>query len=308
MLWSRTLILCAVASSAGALFPLATWGATLSEESCSVLATHDGEPPAMREVPGLTILNRRADDPLTLVGVDGVTIKGVVCWRSEARLAENDYLVADAGFPFYVKTDRQDESANRTLVLEGSGASFRVRLLSGPSLTDEEKTEIQRLLSLYNTKQRGASKEASAVASAPVPQLGPLAPNRPQDKPHAVVDPRADDEAIAPYVARAQKTYPDAKRRYLKGLPSGCVFFVTTRIRDSDERWEQVFVRVQTIQGDLITGVISNQLTVVHGFRAGQVYSFKERELLDWLIANPDGSEEGNVVGKFWDSLSRPKT
>jgi hypothetical protein len=27
-----------------------------------------------------------------------------------------------------------------------------------------------------------------------------------------------------------------------------------------------------------------------------------EAELLDWLITKPDGSEEGNVVGKFLDT------
>jgi hypothetical protein len=37
----------------------------------------------MRDVPGLEILNRRADDPLILTGVDGVTVNAVVCWRSE---------------------------------------------------------------------------------------------------------------------------------------------------------------------------------------------------------------------------------
>ena len=93
-------ILCA------ALFSPTTHAEALSESSCSVLATHDRDKPTMRDVPGLEILNRHADEPLIITGVDGVTINAVVCWRSEARLAENDYLVTDAGFPLYVKTDR----------------------------------------------------------------------------------------------------------------------------------------------------------------------------------------------------------
>ncbi len=36
--------------------------------------------------------------------------------------------------------------------------------------------------------------------------------------------------------------------------------------------------------------------------RRQQEYSFNEDELLDWLISKPDGSEEGNVVGKFLDT------
>jgi hypothetical protein len=276
----------AVAILCVALFPSATQAEALSESSCSVLVTQDRGKPTMRDVPGLEILNRRAGEPLILTGVDGVTVNAVVCWRSEARLAENDYLVTDAGFPLYVKTDGQDESASRTLVLERSNGSFRARLLSGPSLTDAEKVEIQHFLALYDTKHQET-------------------PNRPHDSPHAISDSAAYDEAIAPYVAQARKTYGDAKRRFLKGLPPGYVFFVTTRLRDSRDHSEQAFIRVRTIEGELITGVISSQLSAVDGLQTGQVYSFKERELIDWLIARPDGSEEGNVVGKFLDTQVR---
>jgi hypothetical protein len=36
-------------------------------------------------------------------------------------------------------------------------------------------------------------------------------------------------------------------------------------------------------------------------------YSFQESELVDWLISRPDGSEEGNVVGKFLDERNARK-
>jgi hypothetical protein len=31
-------------------------------------------------------------------------------------------------------------------------------------------------------------------------------------------------------------------------------------------------------------------------------YAFAETEVMDWLISHPDGSEEGNFVGKFLDT------
>ena len=34
----------------------------------------------------------------------------------------------------------------------------------------------------------------------------------------------------------------------------------------------------------------------------GDPVTVKEAELVDWMIARPDGSEEGNVVGKFLDT------
>jgi hypothetical protein len=63
---------------------------------------------------------------------------------------------------------------------------------------------------------------------------------------------------MGPYVAQARNTYPQAKRRFLQGLPRGYVLFVTTRLRDSKEHWEQAL-------------------------RA-------ENPRLDWTIANPDGT------------------
>jgi hypothetical protein len=41
----------------------------------------------------------------------------------------------------------------------------------------------------------------------------------------------------------------------------------------------------------------------VQGFHKGQHITVKESEILDWCISNPDGSEDGNLIGKYIDSL-----
>ena len=46
----------------------------------------------------------------------------------------------------------------------------------------------------------------------------------------------------------------------------------------------------------------------VRGFRYGQPYSFREADLVDWMVSRPDDSEEGNVVGNFLDSYTPPRT
>jgi hypothetical protein len=66
--------------------------------------------------------------------------------------------------------------------------------------------------------------------SAPtnLPPNPALSPNAPQDQPVEVKGNVADEEyraAIAPYVEKAKKTYPEAKERYLAGLPAGHNFF-----------------------------------------------------------------------------------
>ena len=57
-----------------------------------------------------------------------------------------------------------------------------------------------------------------------------LATDAPVDKPFSWTEAQAAalERAIAPYVAKARETYPEAKKRYLAGLPPKHTFFVTT--------------------------------------------------------------------------------
>ena len=131
-----------------------------------------------------------------------------------------------------------------------------------------------------------------------------VAPNAPQDRPHAADSIRWArlDSAMAPYVVQARATYPAAKRRYLAGLPAGQSLFLTTRLKDSAGRLEQVFIAVDSIRGPRVFGRIWSQVQLVQGFRLRQEYTFLEDEILDWLITKPDGTEDGNTVGKFLDT------
>jgi hypothetical protein len=142
-----------------------------------------------------------------------------------------------------------------------------------------------------------------ALFSAKI-SVAQLAPNAPQDNAQAIAERQAAalQSAIAPYISAARQTYPMARARFLGGLPKGEIFFVVTRLTDSAGHWEQVFIRVKTIAGGLIFGVLSSEVKLVSGYKPGQSYAFMESDLIDWLIAKPDGSEEGNVVGKFLDT------
>lgn len=130
-------------------------------------------------------------------------------------------------------------------------------------------------------------------------------PSAPLDKP--ILGTRADElkkleEAIKPYIQKAKETYPEAKKRFLKGLPAKHTFFITTRLRDEQGRLEQVFIAVKEIKDGIVKGIIWSDIAVVSGYRRGEGYSFPESELVDWTIIKPDGSEEGNFVGKFLDT------
>jgi hypothetical protein len=107
------------------------------------------------------------------------------------------------------------------------------------------------------------------------------------------------DNAIAPYVEKARSTYPDAKRRFLSGLPDGAAFFATIRLHDDAGRIEVAFVKVKSIEDGQVTGTITSEISTVKGYHLGQTHCFLETEVVDWTIANADGTQEGNIVGRF---------
>lgn len=131
-----------------------------------------------------------------------------------------------------------------------------------------------------------------------------VAPNAPKDKPINAGASQAEqiEAAIKPYVEKARNTYPQAKVRFLNGLPPKHSFFITTRIHDASKRFEQVFIAVREIKQGTITGVLASEIHVVTGYSLGDVLSFPESELIDWTITKPDGTEEGNFVGTFLDT------
>jgi len=149
----------------------------------------------------------------------------------------------------------------------------------------------------------------NATASS-LPQNPKLSAKPPQDRPTEARGKTEADEyraAIAPYVAKGRQTYPEAKKRYLAGLPPGRRFFVVTNLRDKAGTTEQVFIAVANVQEGRITGRIATDNLTVIGYKGGDPYTFPESDLVDWLITHPDGTEEGNVVGKFLDEWGKTR-
>jgi hypothetical protein len=149
----------------------------------------------------------------------------------------------------------------------------------------------------------GSSAAVALAVAAPVAAQQPVhvAPNAPRDKPVSATMScqwRAARAAMTPHVARALATFPDAKRRYEAGLPAKTSFFVTTRLHDDQGREEQVFVAVDSVSAGRVMGRIWSRIGVVH--------ALPDSEIVDWMFSRPDGSEEGNFVGKFLDTYTPP--
>lgn len=119
-------------------------------------------------------------------------------------------------------------------------------------------------------------------------------------------DQAAIDRALAPVLLQARQTYRGARSRFLAGLPPGYKFFVVTRLKDASGRFEQVFVRVDHYQGKKVIGRIANALKLLTNHRQGDTVTVAGEDVLDWVIVDPQGHEEGNVVGKFMDTYRPP--
>lgn len=141
----------------------------------------------------------------------------------------------------------------------------------------------------------------------------PVVPNAPTNRPLVLIGTKegaklkAFEKIIAPAVKEAQKTLPQAKQRFLLGLPSDEAFFLTTRIYDTDGSFEQVFIRVTNWESTTVIGTIANELRAVQQYHPNQSIEFPEKDILDWTITKSDGSEEGNFVGRFIDILQQVK-
>ena len=131
--------------------------------------------------------------------------------------------------------------------------------------------------------------------------------HRPEDKPVSVTADTLSDfeKAIVPYVKQARATLPDAKRRFLSGLPADQWFDVTLKLSDSDGKYEVVFVRVRNWDGTKISGVLDSNLELLKEHKDHEHVTCDESEILDWTISHPDGTEEGNFVGKFLEGSQK---
>ena len=120
-------------------------------------------------------------------------------------------------------------------------------------------------------------------------------------------DDAALQNALRACTVKARASYPDVKRRFIAGLPAGQTLAITVELVEGSAK-EQLFVTVERISGEEITGRISNTPVALRSHKYGDVVVLREAELLDWTVVRRDGSEEGNLRGKFVDAIQAGRT
>jgi len=237
---------------------------------------------------------------------------GRLDFAAASKEAERVAKMSEAHAYMIKFTDAMDKTiARATTCLQRSKETVRyefVFVISATGHIDEVFASTQNQLTACALRQlksgkvppppRGPWYQAIVLVYQVTPKPGP------PDTPKALKTNQVGEyeRAIAPYVKQGRATYPAARTRFLRGLPPDHVFSVWVRFYSNDkERFEDAFVRVESIKREMLHGTIANEMKVVTERRRNERVVIPESEVKDWLILRPDGTEEGNHVGKFLD-------
>lgn len=105
----------------------------------------------------------------------------------------------------------------------------------------------------------------------------------------------------------AQRTLARTRHRFARGLPADTHLYLTARLLNEAAVPEPVVVRVASWEAGRVAGHIV-RLDATSKPVATAPAEFEETAALDWSLLRPDGSEEGNYLGKFLDLQDRLTT
>ncbi len=139
----------------------------------------------------------------------------------------------------------------------------------------------------------GNAKTATAQTAAPVVLTAATAP--------AGVRPALarDQTALADPVREALRTLPQAKKKFLAGLPDGDQFLLLVRVAASDTSFRQASARVLGWRGTTVQALLLPAAADSATPTEPTPVSFPETAVVDWTLLRASGREEGNYVGRY---------
>ena len=111
-----------------------------------------------------------------------------------------------------------------------------------------------------------------------------------------------EDQALADPLREALRTLPQAKKKFLAGLPAGDQFLLSVRVAATDTSFRQASARVMGWHGSTVQALLLPGAADSAGPKEPIPVSFPETAVVDWTLLRASGREEGNYVGKFLDT------
>ena len=158
------------------------------------------------------------------------------------------------------------------------------------------KTPSYSALPLLALLAWGIARPAAAQTTAPVVLTAATAP--------AGVRPALtrDATALADPVREALRTLPQAKKKFLAGLPAGDQFLLSVRVAASDTSFRQASARVLGWRGNTVQALLLPETVDSATPAEPMPVSFPETAVVDWTLLRASGREEGNYVGRYTDT------
>jgi hypothetical protein len=110
-----------------------------------------------------------------------------------------------------------------------------------------------------------------------------------------------DETALAGPVREALRTLPQAKKKFLAGLPIGDQFLLSVRVIATDTSFRQASARVLGWHGNTVQALLLPPADADTKTEPTPV-SFPETAVVDWTLLRASGREEGNYVGRYIDT------
>ncbi|MBF9239208.1 hypothetical protein I2I05_17525 [Hymenobacter sp. BT683] len=111
-----------------------------------------------------------------------------------------------------------------------------------------------------------------------------------------------DETAFADPLREAQRTLPQAKKRFQAGLPQGDQFLISVRVVASDTSFRQASARVLGWRGNTVQALLLPEEANSASPMEPLPVSFPETAVVDWTLLRAGGREEGNYVGRYLDT------
>ncbi|MDQ2769957.1 MAG: hypothetical protein M3Y54_05590 [Bacteroidota bacterium] len=113
-----------------------------------------------------------------------------------------------------------------------------------------------------------------------------------------------DEAALADPVREALRTLPQARKKFLAGLPAGDQFLLSVRVADTDTSFRQASARVLGWNGKTVQALLLPPPDSVTPVEPMPV-SFPETAVVDWTLLRASGREEGNYVGRYYETTQQ---
>ena len=108
----------------------------------------------------------------------------------------------------------------------------------------------------------------------------------------------SNGEQMEAAIAEARNRWPEFSRIFQSRIvEEGKPFIVKAPFTEGEET-EHMWLTVDAIEGDMITGTLANQPHRLLDYHEGQQVTVKATELTDWLCVGPDGGPLGGWTNK----------